>query len=45
VADGFLEWRDAPELAEVINAWFDLPYPVVTGILAMIRAIKISASG
>ena len=41
-ADGFLEWQEAPELAEVINARFDLPRPIVAGILALIRATKAS---
>jgi hypothetical protein len=38
--DGFMEWQQAPELAEVINAWFNLPRPIVAGILALIRATK-----
>jgi hypothetical protein len=35
--DGFMQWQEAPELAEIINAWFELPGPIVAGILAMIR--------
>ena len=38
--DGFLQSQKDFELAEVINAWFDLPVPIVAGILAMIRAAR-----
>lgn len=41
--DGFMEWQEAPELAEVINCWFDLPRPIVAAILAMIRASRSSS--
>jgi hypothetical protein len=39
-AYGAMRWQEAPELAEIINAWFELPRPIATEILAMIRASR-----
>jgi hypothetical protein len=38
--DGFMEWQKAPELAEVINAWFNLSRAVVDDIFPIIRDIR-----
>jgi len=37
-ADGFMEWQEAPELAELINAWFDLPRHVIDSVMLLIRS-------
>jgi hypothetical protein len=33
-----MQWREVPELAEVINAWFNLPQPVIAKIITIVRA-------
>ncbi len=35
-----MEWQEAPELAEVVNVWFNLPRPIIAAILAMIRTSR-----
>jgi hypothetical protein len=39
-ADGFMEWQEAPELAELINAWFDLPRHVIDSVMLLIRSVQ-----
>jgi len=35
-----MERQQPHELAEVIDAWFDLPRPIILAILAMIRVLR-----
>jgi hypothetical protein len=39
-SDSFMEWQEAPELAEVINAWFDLPHHVIDSVMLLIRSAR-----
>jgi hypothetical protein len=32
-----MKWQEAPELAQVIEAWFHFPQPVVAKILTIVR--------
>jgi len=43
--DGFMEWQEAPELAELINAWFDLPRHVIDSVMLLIRSARGQTEG